>query len=113
MNINLKPRTPESRPDSEAVFSAKDCSVARGCWCKFYRDSRKAIPAAGASLRDERGRCMKELTSAWPQPSASIHAWCCSCRRSAFATLTRRWASFVEPAMPDIRFKSRRSASAA
>jgi hypothetical protein len=104
---------PERWPDFEADFNAKGCSVARRCWCMFCRDSGGSMPAAGVSLRVGRRWHMKELAAAGPQPSASVHAWRSSCRRSAIATLTRRRASFPGPAMPDSAFKSRRSASAA
>jgi ribosomal protein S18 acetylase RimI-like enzyme len=35
----LKPLTIARWPDLEAIFNAKGCSVARGCWCMFYRRS--------------------------------------------------------------------------
>lgn len=41
MNITVRPLTPDRWPDLEAVFNAKGCSVARGCWCMFYRRSGK------------------------------------------------------------------------
>jgi GNAT superfamily N-acetyltransferase len=33
------PATPARWPDVEAIFGAKGCSVARGCWCMHYRRS--------------------------------------------------------------------------
>lgn len=41
MNITVRPLTPDRWSDLEAVFNAKGCSVARGCWCMFYRRSGK------------------------------------------------------------------------
>jgi len=39
MKLNCQPLTPARWPDLEAVFGAKGCSVARGCWCMYYRRS--------------------------------------------------------------------------
>ena len=41
MSIVVRPLTPARWPDLEAVFNARGCSVARGCWCMFYRISGK------------------------------------------------------------------------
>jgi GNAT superfamily N-acetyltransferase len=46
MKLTVAPLTPDRWPDLEAIFNAKGCSVARGCWCMFYRQSGKASPAA-------------------------------------------------------------------
>ena len=43
--------------DFEAVFRARGCSVARGCWCVFYRVSGNELPAPGpGTARAERNR---------------------------------------------------------
>lgn len=48
MTITTHPLTPERWADLETVFEAKGCSIARGCWCMFYRRSGKAPePPAG------------------------------------------------------------------
>jgi len=49
--------TPSRWTDFETVFRARGCSVARGCWCVFYRVSGDTLPepAAGTS-RAERNR---------------------------------------------------------
>ncbi len=39
MELSVKPLTPSRWPHLEAVFNAKGCSVARGCWCMAYRRS--------------------------------------------------------------------------
>lgn len=39
MKLTVLPLTAERWPDLEAVFNAKGCSVARGCWCMAYRRS--------------------------------------------------------------------------
>jgi ribosomal protein S18 acetylase RimI-like enzyme len=47
MKLTLHPLTPERWPDLEALFGARGCSVARGCWCMYYRRSgpRGQLPA--------------------------------------------------------------------
>ena len=42
MKLKIEPLTPARWPDLEAVFRAKGCSVARGCWCMYYRYSGAA-----------------------------------------------------------------------
>ncbi|NMG45414.1 GNAT family N-acetyltransferase [Aromatoleum toluvorans] len=37
MKLTVEPLTPARWPDLEAVFNARGCSVARGCWCMYYR----------------------------------------------------------------------------
>ena len=42
MDLVLQPLTPARWKDFEAIFNARGCSVARGCWCMYYRQSGKA-----------------------------------------------------------------------
>ena len=44
MKLTVAPLTPSRWPDLEAVFHAKGCSVARGCWCMAYRLSGAREP---------------------------------------------------------------------
>lgn len=37
--LTVLPLTPERWPDLEAIFNARGCSVARACWCMYYRQS--------------------------------------------------------------------------
>jgi ribosomal protein S18 acetylase RimI-like enzyme len=39
MQLAIHPLTPERWPDLEAIFNAKGCSIARQCWCMYYRRS--------------------------------------------------------------------------
>jgi len=66
MKLTVKPLTPERWPDLEAVFNAKGCSIARGCWCMFYRESGRQELPPGVSQRDARKAAMKELAGADP-----------------------------------------------
>ncbi len=38
-NIKVLAATPQRWSDVESVFNARGCSVARGCWCMYYRKS--------------------------------------------------------------------------
>src|SRR5690349_20332899 len=44
--LEVLPATSGRWPDVEAIFNARGCSVARGCWCMYYRRSgdRDALP---------------------------------------------------------------------
>jgi ribosomal protein S18 acetylase RimI-like enzyme len=44
MRLTVAPLTPDRWPDLEAIFNAKGCSVARGCWCMAYRRSGSRVP---------------------------------------------------------------------
>jgi ribosomal protein S18 acetylase RimI-like enzyme len=44
MKHSVLPLTPERWADLEAIFNAKGCSVARGCWCMYYRRSGSRGP---------------------------------------------------------------------
>jgi GNAT superfamily N-acetyltransferase len=37
MTLVVRPLTPDRWGDLEAIFNAKGCAVARGCWCMYYR----------------------------------------------------------------------------
>lgn len=60
--IAVKPLTPGRWPDLEAVFQAKGCSVARWCWCMFYRRSgRPAPPPRGTTAGEVNRKDLKAL----------------------------------------------------
>jgi len=44
LQLTLLPLTPQRWPDLEALFEAKGCSVARQCWCMYYRRSGARAP---------------------------------------------------------------------
>ncbi|HEY8050535.1 MAG TPA: GNAT family N-acetyltransferase [Ramlibacter sp.] len=37
MSFTTRPLTSANFADLEAIFNARGCSVARGCWCMYYR----------------------------------------------------------------------------
>lgn len=68
MNLVCRPLTAARWPDLEAVFNARGCSVARGCWCMYYRRSG-ASDALSNKGRAERNRAaLKALAAADPPP---------------------------------------------
>jgi len=68
MNLTVHPLTESRWPDLEAVFNAKGCSVARGCWCMYYRESGKQALPTGKTLQLLRKERLKALASTNPPP---------------------------------------------
>ena len=54
--LTIRPLTPSRWKDVEAIFNAKGCSVARGCWCMFYRRSGEGAPLTNGITRSQRNR---------------------------------------------------------
>ena len=55
--MRLRPLTPATFPDLESIFNARGCSVARGCWCLYYRDSgRPSLPPGGRNRAEHNRR---------------------------------------------------------
>ena len=73
MDVTVKPLTPERWPDLEAVFAARGCSVARGCWCMFYRRSGAMPPPPRGMTRGQRARSdLRKLTDAGDVPPGLV-----------------------------------------
>jgi ribosomal protein S18 acetylase RimI-like enzyme len=68
MKLTVKPLTPQRWPDLEAVFNAKGCSVARGCWCMCYRlsGSRGPLPVGTTQAQANRAALKKLVDSGNP-----------------------------------------------
>jgi ribosomal protein S18 acetylase RimI-like enzyme len=67
--LTIKPLTPARWKDVEAIFNAKGCSVARGCWCMFYRRSGEGAPLPNGISRSQRNRAeLKALADAGTPP---------------------------------------------
>ena len=63
--LAIHPLTPQRWPDLEAVFAARGCSQARGCWCMYYRESgAQPERAPGVSLAQSRREAFKALVDA-------------------------------------------------
>ena len=69
MNFLARPLTPGRWPDLEAVFCAAGCSVARNCWCMYYRrsGSRGDLPAGITHAQANRAE-LKALVDAGRPP---------------------------------------------
>ena len=68
MEVTVRPLTPERWPDLEALFNAKGCSIARGCWCMFYRESGKQVLPAGVKPAEARKQELRALANTDPPP---------------------------------------------
>jgi GNAT superfamily N-acetyltransferase len=69
MTLVVRPLAPNRWNDLEAVFNAKGCSVARGCWCMYYRVSGKgAYTRPGDSQRLRSKQALKALADRDPPP---------------------------------------------
>ena len=63
--LTLAPLTPERWGDFEAIFNAKGCSIARGCWCMAYRVSGSAPrPPPGVTFSERNRRALKSRVDA-------------------------------------------------
>ena len=61
MKVDIQPLTPPRWNDLVALFESRGCSIARGCWCTFYRETGKTLVPAGKTLREARKDSMKKL----------------------------------------------------
>src|SRR5687768_7037069 len=74
-NVTVLPATPDRWPDVEAIFGAKGCSVARGCWCMHYRRSGSASSLSTVASRSKVYRAgLKALVDAGKPPG--LIAYC-------------------------------------
>lgn len=68
MKLTIDPLTPDRWADLEAVFNAKGCSVARGCWCMAYRLSGSREPPRGMTRSQAYRADLKALVDAGNPP---------------------------------------------
>ena len=63
MTFTTKPLTAATWPDLEAIFSARGCSVARSCWCMFYRKTGSVEWGTGdyAKVKEKNRKSLKSL----------------------------------------------------
>ena len=95
MNLVVRPLTPSRWPDLEALFAAKGCSVARGCWCMYYRESGKPAQPPGLTQAQARKARLQALATAGPPPGLIAYrgkvpvGWVTLGPRADFAKLRR------------------------
>jgi ribosomal protein S18 acetylase RimI-like enzyme len=69
MKLTILPLTPDRWADLEAIFKARGCSLARGCWCMAYRLSGSQAPPPLGTTRAEVNRThLKKLVEAGRTP---------------------------------------------
>jgi len=96
MNVTVLPATQDRWPDVEAIFGAKGCSVARGCWCMHYRRSGSAPSLSSVAKRSKVYRAgLKALVDAGRSPGLVAYrdkqpvGWVSLAPREEFARLER------------------------
>lgn len=96
MKINVLPVTPARWPDLEAVFNARGCSIARGCWCMAYRRSGSQYPSWPDRSRAKDNRAdLKALVNKGKTPGLIAYqgkvpvGWISLAPREEFARLKR------------------------
>jgi GNAT superfamily N-acetyltransferase len=69
MTLAIRPLTPSRWADLESIFNAKGCSVARGCWCMYYRVSGKgALTRPSSDQRASSKQALRNLAAKDPPP---------------------------------------------
>ncbi len=69
MKLTVLPLTPDRWPDLEAIFNARGCSIARGCWCMAYRLSGSQESLRSGMTRSQANRAaLKGLVDAGNPP---------------------------------------------
>jgi ribosomal protein S18 acetylase RimI-like enzyme len=69
VKVVCRPLTASRWADLEAVFNARGCSVARGCWCMYYRRSGAARPVPKGKTRAQVNHAaLKSLAKPGPPP---------------------------------------------
>jgi ribosomal protein S18 acetylase RimI-like enzyme len=69
MKLTVRPLTPDRWSDLEALFNARGCSIARGCWCMAYRrsGSREDLPSGTSHAKANRAE-LKALVESGKSP---------------------------------------------
>ena len=96
MKLTTRPLTPQRWPDLEAIFNARGCSVARWCWCMYYRRSgaRAGMPVRTREAQANRAD-LKALVDAGRPPGLIAYrgkvpvGWVSLGPREEFAKLAR------------------------
>ena len=69
MTFTTQPLTAATWPDLEAIFNARGCSVARSCWCMFYRKTGSVGWGEGdyAKAKEKNRKALKSLADGGEQ----------------------------------------------
>src|SRR5690349_24029271 len=100
--LEVLPATSGRWPDVEAIFNARGCSVARGCWCMYYRHSGapSALPAGKSRAQANRAELKALVKAGKPIGLIGYHGttpvgWVSFAPREDFAKLKR--SSVMKP----------------
>lgn len=63
MKLVLRPLTPETWADLEALFARRGGGVVRSCWCMYYRESGEVPAVPGLSQAARRKAALKALVA--------------------------------------------------
>jgi ribosomal protein S18 acetylase RimI-like enzyme len=74
LGVTIRPLTPSRWKDLESVFEARGCSIPRGCWCMYYRESGRQELPEGVGPADARKRRLNALCAAGPPPGLLAYA---------------------------------------
>lgn len=98
----IRPLTPDRWSDLEALFDARGCSVARRCWCTYYRRSGSRDKTTPWAMDARANRAdMKRLVESGPPPGLIAYrdrmpvGWVSLGPREDFARLKR--SSVMKP----------------
>jgi GNAT superfamily N-acetyltransferase len=72
--LAIRPLTPGRWRDLVRLFESKGCSIARGCWCMYYRESGRQVVPANRTLADVRRARMQALCEQGPPPGLLAYA---------------------------------------
>ena len=96
MELTVRPLTPGRWKDLETLFGARGCSVARQCWCMFYRRSGAAVAPPHGTTRARANRAeLRALVDSGEPPGLIAYrgrtavGWVSLGPREAFARLKR------------------------
>jgi ribosomal protein S18 acetylase RimI-like enzyme len=95
MKLTVLPLTPQRWPDLAAIFGARGCSIARGCWCMAYRRSGSWNPRPGTRRADANRAELKGIVDAGRSPGLIGYrgnvpvGWISLAPREEFAKLAR------------------------
>jgi GNAT superfamily N-acetyltransferase len=71
-DLHVAPLTPDRWDDLVELFERPGASIARGCWCMFYRETGRTEAATGLSVRETRKRALKALVDRGGVPPGLI-----------------------------------------
>ena len=96
MKLTIRPLTPARWPDLEALFASRGCSIARHCWCMYYRKSGPEKSLLARTTRAQANRAeLKALVDAGEPPGLIGYrgkvpvGWISLGPREAYAKLAR------------------------